>query len=85
MNVVLANRQRTRKINLRLLKQITDALLADLNVEDAELGVHLVATPEMTRLNEKFLRHAGPTDVITFDYCWNRVRRLTPDAEARTG
>ena len=68
MNVVLANRQRTRKINLRLLKQIADALLAGLKIENAELGVHLVATPEMIRLNEKFLRHAGPTDVITFDY-----------------
>lgn len=68
MHVVLDNRQRTRGINLRLLKRITGALLADLNIEDAELGVHLVATREMTRLNEKFLRHQGATDVITFDY-----------------
>ncbi len=59
MNVFIANRQRTRKINLRLLKQIAEALLADLKIEDAELGVHLVAAPEMTRLNETFLRHAG--------------------------
>ena len=27
-----------------------------------------VAAPEMTRLNETFLRHAGPTDVIAFNY-----------------
>ena len=32
-------------------------MLADLKIEDAELGVHLVAAPEMTRLNETFLRH----------------------------
>jgi probable rRNA maturation factor len=68
MNVVLANRQRTRNLNLRWLKQIANALLVDLKIEDAELGVHLVAAPEMTRLNETFLRHAGSTDVITFDY-----------------
>ena len=37
-------------------------------VQGAELGVYLVATPEMTRLNETFLQHAGSTDVITFDY-----------------
>ena len=43
-------------------------MLADLKIEKAELGIHLVAAPEMTRLNETFLRHAGPTDVITFDY-----------------
>lgn len=68
MHVVFANRQRTRKINLRLLKRIAGALLADLKIEDAELGVILVATPGITRLNEKFLRHHGATDVITFDY-----------------
>lgn len=68
MNVVIASRQRTKKINGRLLKQITAALLADLKVEDAELGIHLVAAPEMAQLNEKFLRHQGSTDVIAFDY-----------------
>jgi len=68
MNIVVASRQRIRKVNRRLLKQIAAALLADVKVENAELDVHLVAAPEMTRLNEKFLRHAGPTDVITFGY-----------------
>ncbi|MGA9453463.1 MAG: rRNA maturation RNase YbeY [Verrucomicrobiia bacterium] len=68
MNVSIASRQRVRKINRRLLKRITTALLADLEVENAELGIHLVAAQEMMRLNETFLRHAGPTDVITFDY-----------------
>jgi probable rRNA maturation factor len=68
MNVVIASRQRARKINRRLLKRITTALLADLKIENAELGIHLVAAAEMTLLNEKFLRHAGSTDVITFDY-----------------
>ena len=68
MNVTIASRQRVRKINRRLLKQITAALLADLKTEKADLGIHLVASPEMTRLNEKYLGHAGSTDVITFDY-----------------
>jgi probable rRNA maturation factor len=78
MNVVLANHQRTRNLNLRLLKQIANALLVDLKIEDAELGVHLIAAPEMTRLNEKFLRHQGSTDVITFDY--SDAGRQTPAA-----
>jgi probable rRNA maturation factor len=33
-----------------------------------DLAICLVATPEVTRLNEAFLRHKGSTDVITFDY-----------------
>ena len=68
MNIVIANRQRTRKINTRLLKQITEALLTDLKIKEAELGINLVATREMTLINETFLKHKGSTDVITFDY-----------------
>jgi probable rRNA maturation factor len=68
MSVAIANRQRAKKINLRLLKQIVNALLAELELEKAEIGICLAGAPEMTRLNETFLRHAGSTDVITFDY-----------------
>jgi rRNA maturation RNase YbeY len=66
--IIIANRQRTKKINLRLLKQITEALLAELKIENAELGVSLVGAKEMAALNWKFLRHEGVTDVITFDH-----------------
>jgi probable rRNA maturation factor len=85
MNVTIASRQRTRKINRRLLKQITTALLADLKIEDAELEVDLVAGPEMTRLNERFLRHAGPTDVITFDYAETGRAGSPPPADGAHG
>lgn len=68
MNVVIANRQRTRKIHLPLLKKIAGDLLAELAIKKAELGINLVAAPEMTALNETFLNHEGCTDVITFNY-----------------
>jgi probable rRNA maturation factor len=68
MNIVIANRQQARKIDLRLLKRITEALLADLEIGEAELGINLVTAREMTLINETFLRHEGSTDVITFDY-----------------
>jgi probable rRNA maturation factor len=51
------------------LRQIVRALLGSFpQLGQADLGILLVAAPEMTRLNETFLRHAGPTDVIAFDY-----------------
>jgi probable rRNA maturation factor len=68
MNITVVNRQRVQKINLRRLKKITSALLTEMEIEKAEIGICLVAAPEMTRLNETFLWHAGSTDVITFDY-----------------
>jgi probable rRNA maturation factor len=68
MNVAVASHQYILKINLRLLKKITRELLADLELEKAEIGICLVGEEEMTRLNETFLKHKGSTDVITFDY-----------------
>jgi probable rRNA maturation factor len=68
MNIAIVKHQQTKKINSRFLKQIVVALFAELEIEKAELGICLVAAPEMTRLNETFLKHKGSTDVITFDY-----------------
>jgi len=68
MNLVIANRQRRRKINSRLLKEIVGGLLAELQITDAELGINLVAAREMALVNETFLNHTGSTDVITFDH-----------------
>jgi len=68
MNIVIANRQRTKRINARGLKQIVFALLGELQIERAELGIRLVGAMEMARVNWQFLRHEGSTDVITFDH-----------------
>jgi len=68
--LTLRNRQRTRAVDLHRLRRIITALLHDLlQQDDFDLGFYLVAEPEMTRLNETYLRHGGSTDVITFDYC----------------
>lgn len=66
-DLVLRNRQRVRRVHVRLLKQIARALLAELEVAEAELGIHLVAAGEMAGVNWQYLRHKGSTDVITFD------------------
>jgi rRNA maturation RNase YbeY len=65
----LRNRQRSRSVDLPLLREIALVLLQDLiGANRFELGVYLVDPVEMTRLNEAFLHHAGSTDVITFNY-----------------
>jgi len=68
MNIVIANRQRTKKINSRRLKQIIQALFSELAIDEAELGIQLVGAREMARVNWQYLQHEGSTDVITFDY-----------------
>ena len=67
--LVIRNRQRTRTLNVPLLRRITRYVLEkEMNVAEYELGVHLVSADEMARLNEQFLQHEGSTDVITFSY-----------------
>lgn len=74
--LVFRNRQRVRRVNVPMFRRIVRSLLNELpGVGGYELCVHFVAEPEMTRLNETFLRHAGSTDVITFDY---RSNETTP-------
>ena len=63
------NRQRARRINVELLREIAEAVLEkELALRKYELAVHFVSARKMTELNEHFLQHSGSTDVITFDY-----------------
>ena len=74
----LRNRQRACRVDLRLLRQIIHTLLLDLmRLENFDLGVYLVGTPQITRLNETFLHHSGGTDVIAFDYSEQRPAAVT--------
>jgi probable rRNA maturation factor len=66
--ITIANRQRTKKTNTRLLKRIVTEILAELKIESAELGIHLVGANEMALVNWQFLQHKGSTDVITFSH-----------------
>ena len=86
MALVIRNRQRISRVNTRLLRTITKTALEELlGVENYELGIHLVAAPEMTHLNETFLKHAGPTDVITFDYVDRAIASPSPVGRERAG
>lgn len=65
----IANRQRTKRVRLSLLRQIATHLLTkEVGLESWNLSLCLLAAPAMTHLNEAFVGHSGSTDVITFDY-----------------
>ena len=78
MTVAIVSRQRTRKVNARLLKQIANFLLSELQIAEAELGIILVGETEMARVNKTFLNHKGSTDVITFDHREGRAGSPLP-------
>jgi len=72
LTIAILNRQRTKKINMHLLRQITATLLTELEIEAAAIGINLIGAREMTLVNETFLQHEGSTDVITFDHMEKR-------------
>jgi probable rRNA maturation factor len=67
-SLFVRNRQRTRRVDSSQLRAVATTLLRLLRFQQYDIGVYLVADPEMTQLNETFLGHAGSTDVITFNY-----------------
>src|SRR5258707_14271844 len=73
----LLNQQRTRSVNVRFFRRVLTELMNQL-VPDMEfdLGFRLVGKAEIIRLNEQFLRHEGPTDVISFDYSETGSRKF---------
>jgi len=72
-------------VDLRLLRRIVKALLQDLlRQENFDLGIYLVAAPKMTELNETFLRHKGPTDVIAFDYANRGCKVQSPKSKVQS-
>lgn len=63
------NRQRTRQLNLPLLRRVTCHLLQEeLKVTSYEVCFHFVEQDEMAKVNWQFLQHEGSTDVITFNH-----------------
>ncbi len=66
------NRQRARRLDARLLETLGRAALAQPELAAlppaTELDVLLVGDATIQQLNQRLLRHAGPTDVITLDY-----------------
>lgn len=82
MQLTVQSRQRTQRVDVRMLRQIIASLVGDLlKVEHVELGIALVGAKEMARVNWQFLQHEGATDVITFDHTEDQLsRRKSPVA-----
>ncbi len=65
--VFVANEQDDRPVDCGRLAALAEAVLADEGIaSSAELSVLLVDEATIASLNERFLGHEGPTDVLSF-------------------
>lgn len=73
----IRNQQRDCPIDpARLRSLVRCHLEAQLELNEYDLAIHLLAESRMARMNEAHLGHAGSTDVITFDYAGHDRRGL---------
>jgi probable rRNA maturation factor len=69
ISLTIQNRQRARTINHSRLRRLAINLVTgQLALHSVDVAICLVGDEEMIALNQGYLRHAGSTDVITFDY-----------------
>jgi probable rRNA maturation factor len=68
MEIVIANRQRIRRLDRKVAREIAEWILGEMDVKQAELGLHFVTAKEMARVHVQFMGIEGSTDVITFDH-----------------
>jgi probable rRNA maturation factor len=54
-------------ISAAKVRSLVDATLGSERIRNAMISVTFVGKTAMARMNEKYLRHRGPTDVITFE------------------
>lgn len=66
IRIAIANQQRLLRLNRRRIRTTVRRVLQGEGVSNAEISVACVEDACIQRLNEQFLNHQGPTDVITF-------------------
>src|SRR3954453_22294983 len=58
------------------MREVVRAVLAGEGVADAEISLAFVDNPTIHRLNQRYLRHDEPTDVLSFPLSEPGVKRL---------
>jgi probable rRNA maturation factor len=64
--VAVADRQACLPLDKGRLRRAVRAALAGASVHAARISLAVVDDPTIARLNERFLKHRGPTDVLSF-------------------
>ena len=66
MAVLIDNQQQNHPLRIPTVQKKAQAILNALECPDGELSVLLVDDPRIAELNETYLKHQGPTNVISF-------------------
>jgi probable rRNA maturation factor len=68
IEVTITSRQKSLRLNRPDLRALTRHVLKKEGIQEAQISLALVDDALIAELNERYLRHAGPTDVLTFQF-----------------
>ena len=63
---MILNRQRAARVARRPLELFLQRVKSELGLDESQATVCLVSDAEIARMNEKFRKKKGPTDVLSF-------------------
>jgi probable rRNA maturation factor len=63
---VIENQQRVVRVQLRPLEEFLENIVEEIGLGPESVAVRLIGDGEMARLNERYRRKKGPTDVLSF-------------------
>jgi len=84
IQVEIADKQKQLRLSRKRLRQVVSHVLHAEGVDSAEVGIALVSDHAIQAINETYLRHVGPTDVITFPYSTPTDRPLSGEIALST-
>src|SRR5438045_6348831 len=74
--ISIASPQESVSLDRGRLREIVRAVLDGENVADAEISLAFVDNPTIHRLNQRYLQHDEPTDVLSFPLSEPGAKRL---------
>jgi probable rRNA maturation factor len=66
MAILIDNRQKNHPIEIQNVQKTAQVILNALDCPDGELSVVIVDDAQIAELNQTYLNHQGPTNVISF-------------------
>jgi probable rRNA maturation factor len=68
MAVLIKNPQKLLKIDVKIIKKVTEALLNFLGFQNKDLSILFVDNKKIAAMNKEFFGRNNPTNVISFSY-----------------
>jgi probable rRNA maturation factor len=78
MQILIENRQNRHQLSTKKIQKTATRILNALGYPDAQLSIVIVDDDEIAALNEQYLAHTGPTNVISFPMLEGEFPDVTP-------